>query len=292
MSAGSDRDAIVDRWLAEQHKSLIQELAANLDLEAGLHDAMIPARHASLLADLRETLDLESGLGAIVPRSTEGILERDSGETQVSQGARNLRALIRDLSSNSPRDLLEFRTHTIWSERVKRYRCGCLDICMIIMDFVSAEVEAIEQAFNANRDRSFQSARTVAVVQGYVDELGILLARTRQFDRGFNTDIDKLRNAVGKLVGILDASNVLKPVRDTAESLRADLNELDEVLNDFTGVDLSNTNLQGIRLDGVRWSPETQWPNGWADKIRNESIEIAPGIFEIRADRPHRKGRP
>ena len=291
MSAGLDWDAIVDQWLAKEHKALIQELAANLDLEAGLHDAMIPARHAALLADLRETLDLESGLGAIVPGSIEGILKRDDDDdkARVLQRPSSLRELIRRLSSNSPRDLLEFRTHTIWSEGIRPRRCGCLEICTIITDLVSAEIRTIEEALDGNRDRPSRTADTEVVAQKLLGQLRALLDRTRQFDQTFNTDLNELRKTVDKLVRMLDTSNALQPARDVSQSLKDDLDKLDHVLNDFTGVDLRNTNLQGVQLDGVRWSAETQWPSGWADEIRSKSIEVAPGIFAIHIGRPRGK---
>ncbi|MGQ0774517.1 MAG: hypothetical protein ACT4NY_08890 [Pseudonocardiales bacterium] len=62
----SQPDDAVDRWLADQRRAVADDLAATLDLEAGLREAMIPARHADLVADLRDVLDVEAGLSAIV----------------------------------------------------------------------------------------------------------------------------------------------------------------------------------------------------------------------------------
>jgi hypothetical protein len=54
------------RWLANQHRHMVADLAAALDLEAGLTEAMIPARHANLVVDLSSVLNVEAGLRAIV----------------------------------------------------------------------------------------------------------------------------------------------------------------------------------------------------------------------------------
>ena len=221
MSGGSDWDTTADRWLAERHKVLVHDLAAILDLEAGMREAMIPARHDNLVADLRDTLDLESGLDAIVRGSVEDIPEISSGATTpVPRGSGKLNDLIHDLSSNSPRDLLEFRTHTIWSDRVQYYRCGCVRICALIVDLVSANVRAIEQALDATRDPSFRTARSVGVARLLVSQLVDLLEHTREFDQVFNADINRVRKVIDDLVRVLDIGEVLPQARDLAESLK------------------------------------------------------------------------
>ncbi len=62
-----DSDESLDQWLADQHRHMVTDLAATLDVEAGLRESMISARHANLVADLGEVLDVEAGLSAIVP---------------------------------------------------------------------------------------------------------------------------------------------------------------------------------------------------------------------------------
>jgi len=60
----------LDRWLANQRHELIVDLAATLDVEAGLGEALIHSRHADLVADLGRSLDVEAGLAAIMPATT------------------------------------------------------------------------------------------------------------------------------------------------------------------------------------------------------------------------------
>lgn len=59
--------ASVDNILREERGKLINDLAAVLDVEAGLREVMIAARHTNLVRDLREVLDIDAGLSAIVP---------------------------------------------------------------------------------------------------------------------------------------------------------------------------------------------------------------------------------
>lgn len=52
----------VDAWVAGQRRALLDDLAATLDLEAGVREATIPARYAALAADASGVLDVEGGL--------------------------------------------------------------------------------------------------------------------------------------------------------------------------------------------------------------------------------------
>lgn len=50
----------------------------------------------------------------------------------------------------------------------------------------------------------------------------------------------------------------------------------------MTDADLSDVDLRGIPLKGVRWSTGTRWPAESEDQIRRDSVEIKPGLWEIR----------
>ncbi|MGH3924147.1 MAG: hypothetical protein ACRDTT_14995, partial [Pseudonocardiaceae bacterium] len=78
-------EEILDRWLADQHHALVNDLAAALDLEAGLREAMIPARHADLVADIRDVLDVEAGLSAIVSATPDDPSEGDPESWRVEE---------------------------------------------------------------------------------------------------------------------------------------------------------------------------------------------------------------
>lgn len=54
-------------------------------------------------------------------------------------------------------------------------------------------------------------------------------------------------------------------------------------LHDFAGADLSSVDLDGFSLTGVRWSPETRWPEGWAEHVAAHSVPRGSGEFVVRA---------
>jgi hypothetical protein len=60
------------------------------------------------------------------------------------------------------------------------------------------------------------------------------------------------------------------------------VDRLVEAVTDVTGDDLTQVDLRGVPLEGLRWSDRTRWPIEWKEQIRAGSIEISPGLYEIR----------
>ncbi len=58
--------------------------------------------------------------------------------------------------------------------------------------------------------------------------------------------------------------------------------DLDRARSDFSQADLRDADLTGLSLEGVRWSRATVWPPEWAEWVEQASVEVEPGIFEIR----------
>ncbi|WP_018505335.1 hypothetical protein [Parafrankia discariae] len=78
-------DEELDQWLASARRDLTQDLAATLDVEAGLRDALLPTRHAVFVNDLRAVLDLDAGLAAILPAvETTGHTQPESPTTPTA----------------------------------------------------------------------------------------------------------------------------------------------------------------------------------------------------------------
>lgn len=57
--------------------------------------------------------------------------------------------------------------------------------------------------------------------------------------------------------------------------------DIDAVLSDVRGADLREANLNDVDLDGLRWSPQTQWPSDWHERIVAMSVRRGPEEFEI-----------
>jgi hypothetical protein len=67
-------------------------------------------------------------------------------------------------------------------------------------------------------------------------------------------------------------------IRNLVEAIDA----LDKAVSDVVDADLTQMNLSGIPLDGVRWSDGTRWPELWEVRVRDNSVPIAPGLYEVR----------
>lgn len=57
---------------------------------------------------------------------------------------------------------------------------------------------------------------------------------------------------------------------------------LEQMLNDFQGVDLREVELAGVNLDGLRWADATTlWPETWIEEIKRDSVHLGDGVYEI-----------
>lgn len=50
---------------------------------------------------------------------------------------------------------------------------------------------------------------------------------------------------------------------------------------------MRSADLAGLPPEGIRWSRATQWPPNWTEQIERASVEIEPGLFEIRDGTAH-----
>jgi len=69
-------DAAVDRHVSAAHRNLVADIAASLDLDAGLREATIPTHHAKLVADLQTVLDIDAGLNAALRAWRDTVVRR------------------------------------------------------------------------------------------------------------------------------------------------------------------------------------------------------------------------
>lgn len=57
-----------------------------------------------------------------------------------------------------------------------------------------------------------------------------------------------------------------------------------DAVTDVVDADLAHVPLDGIPLEGLRWSERTRWHQAWQDRVRRGSVELRPGLYEVRAD--------
>ncbi|MEU2560746.1 pentapeptide repeat-containing protein [Streptomyces longispororuber] len=72
----------------------------------------------------------------------------------------------------------------------------------------------------------------------------------------------------------------------------ADLTGADLHGANLTNADLTNAGLRGARLEsvlldlptGAIWDLNTHWPSHLASRIRDESVEVDAGVYQVRDD--------
>ncbi|MGK5728917.1 hypothetical protein [Streptomyces sp. URMC 124] len=124
-----------------------------------------------------------------------------------------------------------------------------------------------------DRARSRARARFLALALARARDLDLALALALELARDGDLDfglIFDIRTAeVGRAIGM--ALHQEPPALDK--------DSLDALLDDFTTADLSNANLTGIDLSGIRWSEHTtQWPStNDIEDLKARSDETPPG---------------
>jgi hypothetical protein len=99
------------------------------------------------------------------------------------------------------------------------------------------------------------------------------------------TDLGTLRSIVSNR-GRLRESKVIGHAWEIESpfflALQLSTRRISESVVDMSGADLSRENLEDINLTGIQWSRSTTWPADWEREIEFRSVEIQPGLFEIR----------
>jgi hypothetical protein len=102
----------------------------------------------------------------------------------------------------------------------------------------------------------------------------------RELGRALTYAMDDLGRALHLDHDLTDPSEVGHDV--SMSDLIAIVDRLDIAISNMTGADLTHVDLKGIPLEGLRWSISTSWPTAWTDTIRQNSVEIQPGVYEVR----------
>ncbi|MEV4053531.1 hypothetical protein AB0J55_20255 [Amycolatopsis sp. NPDC049688] len=287
-----------DRTLYRWHEDSIYEVAAGLDVDAGLAEILIGSRYEILVAYVGETLDIDAGLAAILPPSQapDSLLEL---EGHASPFKTLLGTYVADFVLRSPRERLLARA---WLPLAR---------LPVLRSIANVTACAYDFALEVDAGEDLDRPR----VCGFADDIGRLgeldLYWTAQRELVMNrargllsnpvpiyeiveTLVDVLRRALSdtahhtpaletSLVGALIRDSEHSPLYARAHELAQVVELLEEAVISMAGADFTDINLRGIPLDGVRWTNDTQWPEFWADRIRSDSVLIAPGLWEVRA---------
>lgn len=192
------------------------------------------------------------------------------------------------LRRHSIKNRLDFRTHTGLPRHAARRPCGCTVIRDRLFAFAQRDlgifgVAVMVAVGNKNWYLSPANAQALGALSNHLNE-------TRSFKRPMEMDLTKLRQLLGNALASLDENRIPSALRDNLAELARNLEDLEEILNDYSGADLSGFDLREFRLAGIRWSEETKWPWGWRRRIMRDSVEITTGTFVIQGDDPLMQG--
>nr|WP_052478363.1 hypothetical protein [Kibdelosporangium sp. MJ126-NF4]CTQ90871.1 hypothetical protein [Kibdelosporangium sp. MJ126-NF4] len=239
---------------------------ARADMRQFLNAAARPLTRA---LDLTHTLDRASTLARANTLASD--LDRALARALARAIARDLgraRARVRDLDraiALTRARLVRARYEPdswLWSDDITEYqiRSGIAAQGSALIDIL-----ALARDLAGDLDRDLDRASTLA---RRLDR-AVALTRAHDLDR----DLDR---AIARDLG---RARAIARDRDLA---RAHEFDLDRARCNFVGFDLRRVDLTGRSFDGVRWSSATQWPPEWANQIQRDSVEIEPGLFEIR----------
>lgn len=313
----------LDQWLASARSDLIGDLAAALDLDAGLRDALLPSRRADLTDDLRVVLDLDAGLAAITPSAIQLPVDQprhfppaasatqsvsDISESATASLIRSLPparrlalredpaiagiALVFRLAHQTARarDLTRTRDHAT----VRALDQALANDCDLARDLARAINRALLHAIDRGLARARALARALDLAHVLARNLDLDLLFARNLDLAHARDL--ARDLAHDLAHALDLARDLTVDPDLTRAFNRDIGLAHDhdfglvfgrACNDFSEADLRDVDLTGMPLTGVRWSRATQWPPAWEEQIDERSEEIEPGLFEIRDGTTH-----
>ncbi|WP_040862843.1 hypothetical protein [Nocardia niigatensis] len=296
---GQDQD--MDRWLAEHCASMIKALDEVIDVEAGLQEVLIPVENAKLIADLDKVVDVEAGLAALLP-IPDPILAPARGATSS-----DLDKALRSISPLQRLALREAFSPLVGGEVLavagnidhSGEKISSLDASFMEQDgyvLVRHELSSTEASASHLRGLTYRCDGTIPdensiysrVQWAILSDLGDLSDVISELYEHIDRAEKYLEDARAPLVQAFDVIDCRIQVRGFAEACRqatSRVRALQRFLNDFIGADLSQADLDGMHLVGVRWSLTTLWPSlEWRDRIEQSSIEISDGIYEIGGD--------
>jgi hypothetical protein len=226
-----------------------------LDVEAGLRDATLPGRRTAIDNALEAALDPDVGLWTILPREPvpprrlPGLMGFTEMAVQEPPSARlRLRAALDEDVVVATREALHQ-----WQ------RWAAADPEMPVFRTDDEFCQYFAAAFRPDLES--------------VDGLGRL---GRAYKRSLEADLANVQKWVGR--------GEPARAREVAWRLVHRREDLVRFLADFSGADLAELELESVSLLGMRWSSTTVWPPGWAERIRERSVQVAPDLFEIRED--------
>lgn len=120
---------------------------------------------------------------------------------------------------------------------------------------------------------------TSTLLRGRDSELRLIYGLTRYRSAIHSYDLAVVSSFLDAIGRTRETNNHEHVVADIIEAI----DQMEKAITKVMDADLSHVDLTGIPLDGVRWSTGTRWPAEWVERIRQNSVALAPDVYEIRS---------
>ncbi|MDX8054084.1 hypothetical protein SK571_32335 [Lentzea sp. BCCO 10_0798] len=268
-----------DRWIDSLHTAL----DGVIDLERGLADAMLSRDHDTLTNRLGDALDLDAGLAEVLRESAPGPFTSlvDLADTLARMPPAERLAARTWLPVGLIAEALVLagflpRIHPVSDELGKAGRLTRAEIGAAARLEVQVLLREIPRA---NADIRVVAERLVDSLRWLTEEkLHWARYHARHLaqlcrDRLFSV-LTRISNAPDLAEGHFEVA--------LAAAVVVPLSRVMAALTGMAGADLTSADLTCIPLAGVRWSPETRWPWDWQAWIAENSVQVSPGLYEVR----------
>lgn len=289
-----------DRRLRNWHADSRYDLASCLDLDAGLDEVLIASRHGNLVADVATALDIDEGLAAILPltRSGENVLDL-AGHTSPFYTFLGAYAAGFALRRPTERLLARVWLPLLWLPAVRHLTAFTDRVYGFAREVDSGEdldrsevgdfARDIDRSYDLEVDMSLRRDSLVNSVYGLLSNPARIYGIVEEFTVTLRWSLGQAlyysRDMEPSFVVALSRDLAYDPLYARAHDLGRAVALLEEAATSMSGADFTDLDLQGIPLEGVRWTEATRWPATWADRIRCNSVLIGPGLWEIRNGR-------
>jgi hypothetical protein len=284
-----DLDAGLDQILATHCTSPLPDSTPQPDKPARLTALAICADNLAMLP-LSERLTARIWLPRQELADLRSIARRTCTVDHTVSGDLGL-ALVRALAHTLTNALNLARDHADTVDHGGA-RDRANDLCLEL-DHALDVARALTGAVNGIRDRSPALNHLLgrSFARDQVRNLARVVNRAR--DLGLDRNLGRHCDCVVALGRAFDHTNALCLDLDgllhhafdpgLAHELVMAIDQIETATTNMVEADLSQLNLTGIPLEGLRWSRRTRWPAGWQEEIQTNSIELAPGLYEIRS---------
>ncbi|MFD0205290.1 MULTISPECIES: hypothetical protein [Saccharothrix] len=266
---------------AHDHLARTRDVALTERIEHRLREHASPRDLVALRADLRDRArELGRDLDDVLDRAVLSALDLGVGlDLGQARAAADDLARARALTTTVDHALFLAVTIVVGTARGRtttrtrnRLRVLLADLDLPASGYDVGLLVRLNTVRAAARDVVLARERDTA------DLLAVVLDQAR--DLALDQARQRVEGSVDAAARALADALATGPHDDVAD----DVDRITDAVTDVVDADLAHVPLDGIPLEGLRWSERTRWHQAWQDRVRRGSVELRPGLYEVRAD--------